>query len=897
MEWTIIKRDGKSEAFDRNKITNAIIKCFKETNCDYNPGLITDKVIKTIIEIGKQPSVECVQDLVERALIEANLFQEAKNYILYRNKRTEIRESKSELYEVVASVLDNCNKDNANISNSPSAKMLQIGEAASERYYFNKMISKRFVDAHRSKRIHIHDLTFYGKTVNCLNIPLGKLLKEGFDNGHGFIRSPKRFSSAEALSAIILQSNQNSMFGGQAFSKFDEDMAPYVEIEYDRQVKRVKEELEEAGISYDNATGLEKTKIKEKIDSIAWKATEKEVAQAMQSLIFNLNSMHSRAGSQTPFSSIAVGLDTTRGGRLVTKCLLKAYQEGLGKGEQPIFPNIGFQVKKGVNRYPGDLNYDLYKLAIETTSKRLFPAYINEDASYNIDAYNKGVKVSYMGCVASESIIRYKVNGSCYVERFDHAFKRISHLFPIKTFGCSEYCETDGKVEIYDSSHKGYVNCKKFIKNNHKLHKWYVQCYELKFSDNRILRCTEDHPLCFVGCEKTTASEIYNIVHNTDNNMPLQIPVSNQTSCYQISDETCVLESIEKIEPLDVSYDVETETHFFDVNGIVSHNCRTRVVSDVNGEDLCDFRGNLFFTTINLPVLGIEAMREGKDSSERIVIFIKKLDDMLELVRDELLERYKHVCELKVKDLPFLMDQHLYIGSEELGPMDSVEPAFKHGSLTFGFIGVAEALTAIYGEHHGQSNDAQELGLSIVKRIRDYADKCANEYHLNFTVIASPAESTCMKMLEHDRKEYGVIPGITDKDWYTNSFHVPVNYDIDFASKIKLEGPYHKYCNGGHISYVELDACPSNNPSALEDMLNLMFESDMGYVSINFPTDYCNDCGLQGVVIPEDKCPRCGSEKITRIRRITGYLSKVENFNHGKLEELKHRVAHGHIND
>lgn len=893
MDWTIIKRDGSTETFNRFKISNAISKCFKETDCKINPEYITDRVIEKIATKGVQPTVEYVQDLVEQTLIEKNLSQEAKNYILYRNKRTEIRESKSELYEVVASVLDNCNKDNANISNSPSAKMLQIGEAASERYYFNKMISKKFVEAHKAKRIHIHDLTFYGKTVNCLNIPLGKLLSNGFDNGHGFIRTPKRFSSAVALAAIILQSNQNSMFGGQAFSKFDEDLAPYVDVEYQRQFKHVAAELAEAGISYDKATGADKERIKETIDRIAWKATEEEVAQAMQALIFNLNSMHSRAGSQTPFSSIAVGLDTSVGGRLVTRCLLEAYRDGLGKKEQPIFPNIGFQVKKGVNRNPGDLNYDLYQLAVQVTSERLFPAYINEDASFNIGAYNKGVKVSYMGCVDGDSVICYRMDNMVFCESFEKAYNRISKYITVHAFGGSEYCNTTGRVQIYHSG-KGFVECKKIIKNDYINHHSWVQCFELKFSNYRSIKCTADHPFCFVGQEETQAKDIREKF--VSKGIDVYINSSDMTGPLELEDKVCKLESIKEIIPLDTSYDVETETGFFDVNGIVSHNCRTRVVTDINGVDMCDSRGNLFFTTINLPVLGIEAMHEGSNKEERINIFLKKLDETLELVRDELLERYGHVCQLKVKDLPFLMDQHLYLDSEGLGPQDTVEKALRHGSLTFGFIGLAEALTAITGLHHGQSEECQELGLSIVKRIRDYADKCAAEHHLNFTVIASPAESTCMKMLVHDRKVYGVIPGITDKDWYTNSYHIPVNFEIDFESKIRLEGPYHKFCNGGHISYIELDACPSKNPEALAAMLELMFDNDMGYVSINFPTDFCNECGLQGVVI-EDKCPRCGSDKITRIRRITGYLSKVDNFNHGKLEELKHRVAHGHVND
>lgn len=718
----IIKRDGTEEIFDPNKIVNAIKKAFIGTGCTENPRKIAEEVCTQIIKSQKTPSVECVQDLVEKSLIEHNLYKEAKAYILYRNHRTEIRESKSELYDVVGSVLDNCNKDNANISNSPSAKMLQIGEAASERYYSNKVVSKKFVELHKAKRIHIHDFTFYGKTVNCLNIPLGKLLDEGFDNGHGTIRSPQKISSAAALAAIILQSNQNSMFGGQAFSKFDEDMAKYVQREYNRQYKQLLDEYCDINDTTVDEVGKNAYLIS-KLEKRAMENTEKETFQAMEALVYNLNSMHSRAGSQVPFSSISLGLDTTKWGRMITRNLLKAYRRGLGKGEQPIFPNIIFQVKKGVNRSEGDPNYDLFKESIKTTSSRLFPSYCNEDASFNLPYYNKGVKVAYMGC-------------------------------------------------------------------------------------------------------------------------------------------------------------------------------RTRVVTDVNGEDMCDSRGNLFFTTINLPALALEVLNEVTEENKtlRVSKFYEKLHDMIETVKDHLLKRYHHVCKLKVKDLPFLMDQNLYIGSEGLDYNDTVENAFKHGSLTFGFIGLAETLKALIGKHHGESEKALEIGEEIVKYIREKADEYSDEYHLNFTVIASPAESTCMKMVNHDKKEFGLIEGVTDKEWYTNSFHVPVEYNTDFIHKIQVEGRFHKYCNGGHISYIELDACPAQNPNALEDMLNIMFDNDMGYMSINFPTDFCEDCGLHGVVISENTCPRCGGSHISRVRRVTGYLSKITNFNKGKLAELKHRVAHGSFN-
>lgn len=885
---TIIKRDGTEEIFDPNKIVNAIKKAFNGTGCTENPRKIAEEVCTQIIKTQKTPSVECVQDLVEKSLIEHNLYKEAKAYILYRNHRTEIRESKSELYDVVGSVLDNCNKDNANISNSPSAKMLQIGEAASERYYSNKVVSKKFVELHKAKRIHIHDFTFYGKTVNCLNIPLGKLLDEGFDNGHGTIRSPQKISSAAALAAIILQSNQNSMFGGQAFSKFDEDMAKYVQREYNRQYKQLLDEYCDINDTTVDEVGKNAYLIS-KLEKRAMENTDKETFQAMEALVYNLNSMHSRAGSQVPFSSISLGLDTTKWGRMITFNLLKAYRQGLGKGEQPIFPNIIFQVKKGVNRFEGDPNYDLFKESIKTTSSRLFPSYCNEDASFNLPYYNKGVKVAYMGCVEGSSIINYRIGDKYFIEDIETAYRRINSHIIEKEYGVSKYLETDQLVSIFDSYSENYVNCKKFIKNPNPS-KW----LKIRTEHGRSIVVTEDHPFPVKDKGRTFSRDL-----SVGDELAIgSFDTMKETHMFNMSDVDAKYAKILEISEIvqdGYAYDVETSSDHFDVNGLNSHNCRTRVVTDVNGDDMCDSRGNLFFTTINLPALALEVLNEVSDENKtlRVSKFYEKLHDMMETVKEHLLERYHHVCKLKVKDLPFLMDQNLYIGSEGLDYNDTVENAFKHGSITFGFIGLAETLKALIGKHHGESEEALEIGEDIVKYIREKADEYSDEYHLNFTVIASPAESTCMKMVNHDKKEFGVIEGVTDKEWYTNSFHVPVEYNTDFIHKIEVEGRFHKYCNGGHISYIELDACPAQNPIALENMLNIMFDNDMGYMSINFPTDFCEDCGLHGVVISENTCPRCGGTHISRVRRVTGYLSKITNFNKGKLAELKHRVAHG----
>lgn len=665
---SIQKRDGRIVEFHVAKIAEAIFKAARAVGgedrqlAEELAWVVTNYLAKT--KGPGIPTVEEVQDAVEKVLIETGHAKTAKAYILYRDRRTRLRETKSELMDAVEEILVETNRENANISNSPSAKMLQIASAASKRYYLYRLIPEEFSQAHLEGDIHIHDLDFYGKTLTCIQIPLGKLLTEGFDNGHGYIRPPKRISSASALSAIILQSSQNDMHGGQSFAFFDRDLAPFVQG-----------------------------------------ADEDEVYQAMEALIYNLNSMHSRAGAQVPFSSINLGADTTPEGRLVTRSLLLAHERGLGRGETPIFPNIIFRVKKGVNFEPEDPNYDLFQLAMRTAARRLNPTFAFMDSGFN-SPY--GVEVSYMGC-------------------------------------------------------------------------------------------------------------------------------------------------------------------------------RTRVIANRHGPEVSTGRGNLSFTTINLPRLALKAKGD-------LESFYRHLDRMLNLAAGQLYHRFRVQAKLKVKDMPFLMGQGLYMDSEKLRPDDVIAPVIKHGTLSIGFIGLAETLIVLAGSHHGEDNAAHRLGLEIVSYMRRRVDEFCDEYDLNFTLLATPAEGLSGRFVAFDRQRFGRIPGVTDKEYYTNSFHIPVGHEISCYEKIVLEGPFHRLTNAGHISYVELDSPPVNNIEAVEAILRKMAACDMGYVGINFPVDECHACGNHGIFA--ENCPSCGSDFIRRVRRITGYLSTVDRFNDAKKRELADRKPH-----
>jgi len=665
----IKKRDGRELPFDESKITEAIYRAAKAVG-GANRQLALELTLDVLKHLKQQYnggifSVEDVQDAVEKILIEAGHAKTAKAYILHRDKRTRLREAKSDLMDAVAEILVETSRENANVSNSPSAKMLQIASAASKAFYLNRLIPEKFSKAHIKGDYHIHDLDFYGKTLTCVQIPLGKLLSNGFNNGHGYIRSPKRPASAAALAAIILQSSQNDMHGGQSFAFFDRDMATFME-----------------------------------------KASNEEVYQAMEALVYNLNSMHSRAGAQVPFSSLNVGTDTSPAGRLVTKNLLLAYEKGLGRGENPIFPNIIFRLKEGVSFNPGDPNYDLFKLAIRVSAQRLNPTFSFMDSSFN-KPY--GDQVGYMGC-------------------------------------------------------------------------------------------------------------------------------------------------------------------------------RTRVMANRCGPEVTDGRGNLSFTTINLPRLAIKAERN-------FMKFYQDLANLIDLTCEQLYHRYQVQAKLKVCDMPFLMGQGIYLDSDHLKSHDYIEDIIKNGTLSVGFIGLAETLTALTGYHHGENEETQIMGEEIVAFMRDKLDRAAEHYDLNYTLLATPAEGLSGRFVKMDRREYGIIPGVTDKEYYTNSFHIPVNHSISAFDKIRIEGVYHKYANAGHISYVEFAAPPVNNLGALEEIIRYMGKCDYGYAGFNYPIDFCEKCGHHGVIDTEE-CPSCGTVNVRRVRRITGYLSTVDRFNDAKLNELNQRVRH-----
>lgn len=1189
MFTTIKKRDGRVVDFTESKITEAIFKAAQAVGGEDKTTAmeLTLEVLKYLKNTyGSQLfSVEDVQDAVEKILIEKGHARTAKAYILYRAHRNRIREAKGELMDAVEEILVETNRENANISNSPSAKMLQIASAASKKYYLSRLIPEELALAHTQGDMHIHDLDFYGKTLTCLQIPLKKLLTEGFNNGHGFIRPPKRPASATALAAIILQSCQNDMHGGQSFPFFDSDIASFVKD-----------------------------------------ADEDETYQAMEAFIYNLNSMHSLSGDEHiwvydkhqgkfgqvsmrefdetfeegRYQALSLNYETgktelkdiiatikhknvhrllnvrLKSGQSVTVTenhsvmaldrlgrVTVAVPEELKSGLLP--KKIDFDAQKAVfdlSGYPYSRKHPLEKLELtpalakfmgyyvaegSVDGSTIFLAIFNEVIERDVDSllqelkptfhtrlrFNKAGKPRDLACnvgrtfaafigdacgrgaankriptelfFAAPEIIRAFMDGyfsgdgtagpnkiaagtvskelrdglQLLCARLNIPVSFREDRRPKTNFATSRprYLISIGGIYARDialtgkdTAHLNRINFEQtqydyewlrpLIKEVYGIFGWASTRYRITpdFINNLIndletrLKRVDMAEVKKLACREyllevinraalnVKTTERYHLLQKVKqgvlpsgtkyfpaladyaavldslylphNRGDFRIKNTEQSPRAVIRWANLVLEQIAKMRELlailkrctqllpvrvkkitecpheEYVYDISVadNENFLTAEGIFVHNsragaqvpfsslnvgtdtspearkvvrnlllayekglgrgenpifpniifrvkeginlnegdpnydlfklairvasrrlnptfsfmdssfnrrygtdisymgCRTRVMGNVNGPEITEGRGNLSFTTINLPRVAIK-------SGTNIDKFYRELDRVLETAIAQLIHRYKVQAGLKVKDMPFLMGQGLYIDSENLKPCDEIEPAIKHGTLSVGFIGLAETLKCLMGKHHGESADAQELGLQIVEFMRKKMDDATEEHSLNFTLLATPAEGLSGRFVRYDRREYGVIPGVTDKTYYSNSFHVPVGYDINIYNKVSIEGPYHKFCNAGHISYVEFSSPPIHNLEAIEDVIRHMKASDIGYAGINFPVDFCMSCSYIGV-INKDECPMCNSAAIKRVRRITGYLSTVDRFNDAKQAELNDRIPH-----
>ena len=732
----VVKRNGKKVAWNGTKVALAIKKGFDSIKVDDEPKYtekdinkvytaVENRVIKDYVKKETEKiKIEEVQDLIEDELKKKGFEDVYVSFKEYRERRNASRqmflgEKKQHKFLKAIESLglksaneENAKRENANVDGDTAmGTMLQYGSTVSKEFAKSYLMKAKYAEAHENGDIHIHDMDFMPMgTTTCNQIDLNKLFKGGFSTGHGHLREPKDIMSYSALAAIAIQSNQNDQHGGQSIPVFDYYMAPGVLCTFKKQFKqaicdyldftelcnfinmdRIARDIDklksiEVDLSEFDDYAKDSSEVKRLFKISYEKAlakTERATYQAMEAFIHNLNTMHSRAGAQVPFSSINFGTDTSAEGRMVIKNYLMATDAGLGHHETPIFPISIFKVKEGVNYNEGDPNYDLFVLACEVSAKRLFPNFSFLDAPFNI----------------------------------------------------AEYDPNDYNTEV------GYMGC------------------------------------------------------------------------------------------------------------------RTRVLTDVHGPACTPGRGNLSFTTINLPRIGI---KHGIINNEKADMkgFFEELDEKLELVKNQLLERFEIQCSKNIYNFPFLLGQGVWMNSEKLKPGDRLRKVLKHGTLTIGFIGLAECLKALMGKHHGESEEAQKLGLKIVKHMREKTNEFTKIHNLNITLIATPAEGLSGRFTNIDKAIYGKIRGVTDKEYYTNSFHIPVSYNISAANKLKLEGPYHALTNGGHISYVEFDGDTAMNIKAFMKVIRMMHDNGIGYGAINHPVDRDPVCGYTGVI--GDVCPGCG---------------------------------------
>ena len=844
----IRKRDARVEDFSSSKLIKAISKCFDEVH-NTNQALVYEIANSVQNKISDNTAVETIQDLVERELVSRGMYDEAKAYIIYRHDRAKARDANTQLTKIFddinkieSSELD-LKRENANIdTNTSMGTMLKIGTEASKDYNLKYLIKPKFAMLHENGDFHIHDLDFYSITMNCLFIPLAKLLKSGFNTGHGTVREPQSIKTAANLACIVLQSNQNEMFGGQAFPTFDYDLAPYVGKSF---VNHLRECLNDYFDSEDTEKDFKNILTKEITDKIYQKnktilnesskaelrellsvvpselfekmynralvKTDKETYQAMEALIHNFNTMHSRC---LPADEIIVAAD---GDTNINKLKVNDYVLSFNVNTQK------YEYKK-VKRVLDNGEKELLLLVLEngqrlrcTPDHKLYTSKGYTEAQYATDVLTKD------------------------------------------GFSSIVFMKNDITEEVYDIE----------VEDNHNF------CVKDKNSDNFVVvhNCGAQTPFSSINYGTDTSEEgrmiVKNVLLATQKGLgrsetpifPVQIfkikksvnlnPNSKNYDLFKLAIKTSAKRLFPNFTFCDSPYNAQYYKEGHPETEIAVMGCRTRVIGNVYDPEHQQVtgRGNFSFNTLNLPRLGILAKGDLKK-------FFTDLDNLIDDAIQQLKDRFDYIGNKHVYNYPFLMGQGIYLDSDKYGPNDTIREILKQSSISVGFCGLAECLVALTGKHHGESEESQELGLKIIKHIRKRMDEESKKTGLSWSCFATPAESTAGTFLRKDRKIFGVIPGVTDKDYYTNSFHVPVYYETSISHKIDVESPYHEICNAGSISYIELDGDPNKNLDAYEAIVRYAAKKNLQYFSINTQNDQCPVCGYLGII--GDECPHCG---------------------------------------
>ena len=824
MITNIVKRDGRRKKFSITKIQNAITAAFNESGENYTVETIdalVDAVVEKLNASGaKTAKVEDVQNEIETAIMTAGFTKTAKQFILYREERNRVRDTKSAIVKTIKEITEsdikssNILRDNANESGAtPAGAYGKIASETNKMYNLLNNINRKYAEEHKNGYIHIHDLNQYNLTFNCLFAPIGKLLQTGFDSGTGFLRSPTSIQTAAALTAVILQLQSNQQFGGIADDNIDFDLAPFVDKSFRKnlrsELERYVEYTGERVVKPETTIEIELNKVSmnQPVQDLyarfpkscvirAIQKTDDDTHQAMEGLIGNLNSLQSRSGNQVPFSSLNFGLDTSNCGRMVTDNIIRSQMEGLGDGLTAIFPILIFKLMKGYTFNEGDPNYDLYNKAIKCLCRRFYPNFVGVDNSFN------------------KAYIRYETKD------IDLTGRQVT----LKKRGSDETMELDLSVPTIFSKVE-----------------WE---YEVSTGD------------------------YWEVVKAENGVLSVRKLIPNST--------------------------------------VAAMGCRTRTLGNINGVEQTTGRGNIAFHTINLPRLAIEAHIAVADEQTRKELFFKRLDEILEDVKGSLLDRFALLANKTYENYPFTMQQGLYLTSDDKqhDVTDKVGEVLKQGSLSIGYVGLAETVLLLTGKTYGVDHEVDDFAFSIIKHIRKFVDACQKETHMNWSCFATPAEATAGRFANIDKNLFGKEKKLKDVDlyrvfgkgFYTNSHMLDYSIPTTLENKIKMEAPYHKLTNAGHIFYYKIDGDLTKNPEAVKAVIDEMYKGDLGYFTVTMDSDDCLECGYHGII--NNECPKCGNkneDKIVRVRRITGYLtgsprkSITKSWNDGKLAELANR--------
>lgn len=816
----VIKRDNRRRKFNIAKVYTAIENAFKSVNENYTEeGIdqLVDEVVENIsANDAKSAKVEDIQNVIEKTLMKSGFGAVAKAFILYRDERNRARETKSEIVKTIKEITEsdikssNILRDNANESGAtPAGTYGKIASETNKMYNLLNNINRKYAQEHKDGHLHIHDLNQYNLTFNCLFAPVGKLLKNGFDSGTGFLRSPKSIQTAAALTAVILQLQSNQQYGGIADDNLDFDLAPFVDISFRKNLKEELERYIEYNPDHEETANLDEAAtasmnwpsalLYAKFPKIcvikAIQKTDDDTHQAMEGLIGNLNSLQSRSGNQVPFSSLNFGLNTSNCGRMISKNLIKSQMEGLGDGLTAIFPILIFKLMKGYTKNPEDPNYDLYLDSIKCLARRFYPNFVRVDSSFN------------------KPYIKYETKE---VEIFNNAIG-------VKVRGKDEATIIPMQDQKFDK---------------------FVYQYDVGQGD------------------------YWEIEEISGNKLKLKKLIENTT--------------------------------------ISTMGCRTRVIGNINGAEQTTGRGNFAFHTINLPRLAIEAHIATKDEEERKAIFFEKLAEMLEDAKGSLLDRFALISNKTYENFPFTMQQGLYLTSDDQPHevTDKIGEVLKQASLSIGYVGLAETMLLLTGKTYGVDHEIDDYAFSIVKTIREFVDKTQKETHLNWSCFATPAEAVAGRFANIDKNLFQNEKKLADVDlqrvfgkgYYTNSHMLDYSLETTLENKIKMEAPYHKITNAGHIFYYKLNGDLSKNLEAVKATIDAMYDGDLGYFTCTFDSDTCTKCHFHGII--NNECPCCGNkneDEIIRVRRITGYLTGspkktiFKSWNDGKLAELRDR--------